>query len=81
MKNSEIPTTLEVYSRTWGEERQAAVSATVDLLMSAEPDQKSGGKANPRAMLFCAPPAQVQLEPQLDPCRETGAMLSMEVVE
>jgi integrase len=81
MGHSEIPTTLEIYSRTWWEERQAAVSATVDLLMSAEPDQKSGGKANPRAMLFCVPSAQVQLEPQLEPCRETGAMLSVDVVE
>jgi integrase len=36
MGHSEIPTTLEVYSRTWWDERASAVSAVVEMVMNAD---------------------------------------------
>ena len=57
MGHSECPTTMEIYSKTWWDERAAAVSAVVDLVMKA--DEKQDGKnqqmeENPRQMLFSA---------------------------
>ena len=67
----------------WGvlEAMSVEGNKTPVVVVSAKSDPKSGVGGNPRAMLFCAPPAQVQLEPQLEPCRETGAMFSVNVVD
>jgi len=66
--------------QSWWEERVDAVSATVDLLMTAT-DPKDASNAEKtedcRTMLFAALSAQVQLEP----CRETGAVAGLDVVE
>jgi len=56
MGHSEIPTSLEIYSKTWWSEREAAVSATVDLLMTVPAEnQKSLPEA--RSMRFALPAA------------------------
>ena len=54
MGHSEVPTTLEIYSKSWWSERQAAVSATVDLLLSG--DQKQAHHTEARAMRFAQAP-------------------------
>ncbi len=56
MGHSECPTTLEIYSKTWWDERAAAVSAVVDLVMKSD-EKKNGGDEqqldeNRRRMLF-----------------------------
>ncbi len=55
MGHSECPTTLEIYSKTWWDERAAAVTAVVDLVMKSD-EKKDEGKQqmgeNPRQMLF-----------------------------
>lgn len=57
MGHSECPTTLEIYSKTWWDERAAAVTAVVDLVMKSD-EKKDEGKQqmdeNPRQMLFVA---------------------------
>lgn len=56
MGHSEVATTTEIYSKTWWDERAAAVSAVVDLVMKS--DEKQDGEENqqkeeePRRMLF-----------------------------
>ena len=57
MGHSECATSLEIYSKTWWEEREAAVSAVVDLVMKSDEkidnsEQRIG--ENQRQMLFCA---------------------------
>jgi len=56
MGHSECATSLEIYSKTWWDERAAAVSAVVDLVMKSD-EKKDGDKEqqkeeNPRQMLF-----------------------------
>jgi hypothetical protein len=45
MGHSECPTTLEIYSKTWWDERAAAVSAVVDLVMKSD-ELNYGAKQN-----------------------------------
>ncbi len=56
MGHSECPTTLEIYSKTWWDERAAAVSAVVDLVMSSDEKKENAGDPviaeNERQMLF-----------------------------
>lgn len=54
MGHSEIPMTLEGYSRTWWDERASAVSAVVHMIMSADVHDESAQqqKADVRRMLF-----------------------------
>jgi integrase len=54
MGHSEIPMTLEGYSRTWWDERVSAVSAVVHMVMSADINDgsKPQRKANGSHMLF-----------------------------
>jgi integrase len=56
MGHSEIPTSLEIYSKTWWSEREAAVSATVDLLMTA-PAENQKSLPESRSMRFALPAA------------------------
>jgi site-specific recombinase XerD len=55
MGRAEIPTTLEIYSKTWWEERATAVSAVVDMVMNSnereDSDSKLPEQGSPR-MLF-----------------------------
>jgi hypothetical protein len=55
MGHSEIPTTLEIYSKTWWGERATAVSAVVDMVMNSnereDTDSKLREHGSPR-MLF-----------------------------
>jgi integrase len=54
MGHSEIPMTLEGYSRTWWDERASAVSAVVNMVMTADAAKESNQqqKADVRRMLF-----------------------------
>jgi len=71
MGHSECATSLEIYSKTWWDEREAAVSAVVDLVMKS--DEKKEGQVDrqtteePRRMLFKADANPAQLAPQLAP--------------
>lgn len=71
MGHSECATSLEIYSKTWWDEREAAVSAVVDLVMKS--DEKKEGQVDqqtteePRRMLFKADANHAQLAPQLAP--------------
>ncbi len=71
MGHSECATSLEIYSKTWWNEREAAVSAVVELVMKS--DEKKDGEENqqpeldPRRMLFKADAKAAQLAPQLAP--------------
>jgi integrase len=56
MGHSECATSLEIYSKTWWDERAAAVSAVVDLVMKSDEkkdgeEKHNGGEAQ-RRMLF-----------------------------
>ena len=42
MDHSKVPTTIEIHSKTWWDERAAAVSALVDLVMHFK--EGKGGK-------------------------------------
>lgn len=46
MGHSEIPTSLEVYSRTWWDERADAVSAVVEMVMNVDAAEKPINKTN-----------------------------------
>jgi hypothetical protein len=56
MGHSECPTTLEIYSKTWWDERAAAVSAVVDLVMKSDEnkdeDKQQQKDEDARQMLF-----------------------------
>ena len=56
MGHSECATSLEIYSKTWWDERGAAVSAVVDLVMNSDEKEDNGQKQqqddNQRLMLF-----------------------------
>ena len=73
MGHSEVPTTIEIYSKTWWDERAAAVSAVVDLVMKS--DEGKGGQGNQRndeqqpQMLF-VDNNPGELEPQLEPLHQ-----------
>ena|SRR5689334_21325998 len=60
-----LSVTLEIYSKTWWEEREAAVSATVDLVTKAKSDGDKAKNGNPRAMMFVERGDEHLLEPQL----------------
>ncbi len=60
-----LSVTLEIYSKTWWEEREAAVSATVDLVTKAKTDGDNAKNGNPRAMMFVERGNEPLLEPQL----------------
>ena len=70
MGHSECPTTLEIYSKTWWDERAAAVSAVVDLVMKS--DESKDGQDNQQRdeqqpqMLF-RDSKSGELEPQVEP--------------
>ncbi len=61
MGHSEIPMTLEGYSRTWWDERASAVSAVVHMVMSADAANESNQqqKADVRRMLFLPEPEPI----------------------
>jgi integrase len=62
MGHSEIPTTLEVYSRTWWDERASAVSAVVDMVMNSETSGKTNqqqSEIDVRRMLFQPDPEEI----------------------
>jgi hypothetical protein len=74
MGHSECATAVEIYSKAWWDERAAAVSAVVDLIMTSDEktdniEQRIG--ENQRQMLFCADsisaptPVSVQQEPKM----------------
>lgn len=70
MGHSECATSLEIYSKTWWDERAAAVSAVVDLVMKS--DEKKEGQdeqttEDAHQMLFKEDAKPVQLAPQLAP--------------
>ena len=55
MGHSECATSLEIYSKTWWDEREAAVSAVVDLVMKSDETndgEKQYKDEKPRQMLF-----------------------------
>ena len=60
-----LSVTLEIYSKTCWEEREAAVSATVDLVTKAKIDGDKAKSGNPRAMMFVERGNEALLEPQL----------------
>lgn len=71
MGHSECPTTLEIYSKTWWDERAAAVSAVVDLVMKADEskgdqDSQQAAEQQPQ-MLFVDDTKAGELEPQVEP--------------
>jgi hypothetical protein len=68
MGHSDVDITLDVYSKSWWEERADAVSEVAELLGSSEADTslfQHNSETN-RALLF-PNRADVQLEPQLEP--------------
>ena len=71
MGHSECATSLEIYSKTWWDERKTAVSAVVDLVMNSDGEVNCDGELlsedQQRQMLFTAPPKPGQLAPQLAP--------------
>jgi len=52
MGHSEIPMTLEGYSRTWWDERRSAVSAVVDMVMNSNDNEQQQKEIGERRMLF-----------------------------
>jgi len=60
MGHSEIPMTLEGYSRTWWDERKSAVTAVVDMVMNSDPndDNKRQMDAGERRLLFQPEPEE-----------------------
>ncbi|WP_109488934.1 tyrosine-type recombinase/integrase [Occallatibacter savannae] len=52
MGHSEIPMTLEGYSRTWWDERMSAVSAVVDMVMNPNNNEHQQKEMKERRMLF-----------------------------
>ncbi|HZD31493.1 MAG TPA: hypothetical protein VE779_07510, partial [Candidatus Angelobacter sp.] len=85
MGHSEIPTTLEIYSKTWWDERADAVSAVVGMVMNSDgkADGESAGEKEegPPPMLFPTCVESKQLAPQLAPQPNSGAVAGLEVVE
>ena len=67
MGHSEIPTTLEIYSKTWWDERKTAVSAVVDLVMNSDMYTERQVDDNQRQPLFVRDEKSEQLAPQLAP--------------
>ena len=62
MGHSEIPMTLEGYSRTWWDERASAVSAVVDMVMNSETSGKTNqqqSEIDVRRMLFQPDPEEI----------------------
>jgi hypothetical protein len=88
MGHCECPITLDVYSKTWWDERAAAVSAVVDLVMNADestPGENQQADENPRQMLFSAAPEPAPLGvPTSAPAPETVQLapgISLEAAE
>lgn len=73
MGHSEVPTTIEIYSKTWWDERAAAMSAVVDLVMKS--DESKAGQDNQQKeeqqpqMLFVNSNSG-ELEPQVEPLHQ-----------
>ena len=71
MGHSECATSLEIYSKTWWDERGAAVSAVVNLVMNSDEkednEQKQQKDDSQRQMLFSADGQPELLAPQLAP--------------
>ena len=67
MGHSECPTTLEIYSKTWWDERLAAVSAVVDLVMKSDEkkDSEKAEQADETRVRCCL--CRKLLAPQLAP--------------
>jgi integrase len=64
MGHSEIPTTLEVYSRTWWDERAIAVSAVVEMVMNADANETTTQQqieASAPRMLFQLEPDEIAI--------------------
>ena len=68
MGHSDVDITLDVYSKSWWEERADAVSEVAELLESSEADTRlfQCNSESKRALLFTNNP-DIQLEPQLEP--------------
>jgi hypothetical protein len=80
MGHSETPTTIEIYSKTWWDERAAAVSAVVDLVMKSD-ESKDGQDSQQTVeqqpqMLFVDSSKPGELEPNWSPCTSNGANYS-----
>jgi integrase len=67
----DLSLTLDVYSKTWWDEREAAASAVVDLVMKSDEkkvgEEKQQLEEDPRRMPFEADAKPEQLAPQLAP--------------
>jgi integrase len=74
MGHSDVDITLDVYSKSWWEERADAVSEVAELLQSSGTDSSvfQSSRESNRALLFTNGP-EVQLEPQLEPHPKNGA--------
>jgi integrase len=81
MGHSECETTVEIYSKTWWDERVTAVSGVVDLVMKSDEVEKQQTEEEPRQMLFIVDTIPEQLAPQVAPLPVCGASGTLDVVE
>ncbi len=73
MGHSECATSLEIYSKTWWDERAAAVSAVVDLVMKSDEskagqDNQQNEEQQPQMLFVNNNPGE--LEPQVEPLHQ-----------
>lgn len=76
MGHSEIPMTLEGYSRTWCDERRSAVSAVVDMVMNSNDNQQQQKEIGERRMLFQPESEDCVMAPQVTPLHQKWCNLN-----